>query len=316
MAIIGYARVSTADQTTENQIAPLTAAGCRTVFTENASGADRRRPELAKALKALQSGDTLMVVRIDRLARSASHLLEIIEDLESRGVAFKSLGDPIDTRSSHGRFVLQMLAAVAELERSIIRERTIAGLAVARSKGRVGGNPGLRDRDPETIAKVSAARDAARNAPILANADTFLPIINAMRPGKTWEETAAALNSRAIPHPASRQPWTLHSLARVAVRLVDAGLANAEILDRAPRVRQRAGDPAYLVAGLINMNPTITMAQIAHHLQAMGQTTPRGMPFWSASSIQAQIVQAQTLGLLSLPKEIIKRPRGRPRTNW
>ena len=116
MASIGYARVSTGEQTTEGQIDALKAAGCTTVFTENGSGGDPKRPVLANTIASLRKGDTLVVVRIDRLARSVVHLLEIIDSLQKRGISFRPLSDPIDTTSPQGRFTLQILGSVAEFD--------------------------------------------------------------------------------------------------------------------------------------------------------------------------------------------------------
>ena len=110
MALVAYARVSTEDQSTDSQMLALRQAGCSVIFEEHASGGDRDRPVLAKALASLRTGDTLVVARIDRLARSLFHLLEVIDGLEQRGIAFKSLGDPIDTTSPQGRFALQVPA--------------------------------------------------------------------------------------------------------------------------------------------------------------------------------------------------------------
>ena len=113
---------------------------------------------LTRVLERIGKDDTLVVVRIDRLARSLSHLLEVIDRLEAKGAFFRSLMDPIDTSSPQGKFTLQVLGAAAEFERALIRERTKAGLASARTKGRVGGNPGLRARDPAALRKVRLAR--------------------------------------------------------------------------------------------------------------------------------------------------------------
>ena len=122
--LIGYARVSTEDQATDPQIDELRAAGCLVIHQEFASGASRSRPVLAGTLRSIQPGETLVVVRLDRLARSVKHLLEVIEQLEARGAHFQSLGDPIDTTTPQGMFSLQVLGAVAQLERSLIAERT------------------------------------------------------------------------------------------------------------------------------------------------------------------------------------------------
>ena len=154
---IGYARVSTEEQDTEAQRRVLKAYGCRAIFQDKASGAARDRPELARCLEFLRPGDTLVIARLDRLARSLSHLLEIVETLQGRGVFFKSLADPFDTTSAQGKLMMQMLGAFAEFERTLIRERTMAGLEVARAAGRKSGNPRFRDRDPVALGLMKAA---------------------------------------------------------------------------------------------------------------------------------------------------------------
>ena len=141
MPLIGYARVSTEDQTPLPQSQALKSAGCVEIHEEQASGGNRARPVLARVLERISKGDTLVVVRIDRLARSLSHLLEVIERLEAKGAFFRSLTDPIDTSSPQGKFTLQILGAAAEFERALIRERTTAGLVEARQRGRKGGRP-------------------------------------------------------------------------------------------------------------------------------------------------------------------------------
>jgi DNA invertase Pin-like site-specific DNA recombinase len=156
--LIGYARISTEDQTALPQVQELRSAGCAEIVEAQASGGGRTRPILARALDQLRVGDTLVVVRIDRLARSLSHFVEIIERLEAKGAHFRSLQDPIDTASPQGKFTLQVLGAAAEFERALIRERTKAGLRSAKAEGRVGGNPGLKTGDPVAIRKTRAAR--------------------------------------------------------------------------------------------------------------------------------------------------------------
>ncbi len=139
--LVGYARVSTLDQTPELQLDALSAAGCEKIFTEKASGALRERPELQAALGYMRKGDTLMVWKLDRLARSLKQLIETVEELEAGGIGFKSITEAIDTTTSGGRLVFHIFAALAEFERSIIRQRTMAGLASARARGRLGGRP-------------------------------------------------------------------------------------------------------------------------------------------------------------------------------
>lgn len=301
MVSIGYARVSTDEQTTEGQITALREVGCVEVYTENASGSDRRRPELAKALKRLEKDDVLTVVRIDRLARSAIHLMEIIEKLDKRGIKFRSLSDPIDTTSSSGRFVFQILAAVAQMELSIIRERTVSGMKVAKSRGRKIGNPGLINKDPEAIAKVAAARNLARDEIVLDTADQYLPVITALRPAATWPAIAEILNSKGIPRPGSDSLWTRDSLIRVSGRLVRAGRADPAILDPAPR-KQTADNLVVVVAGLCRMDPNATLDEIGEHLRQMGQVTPGGSSRWGRSSVKNIRDKAETEGLLVRPE--------------
>ena len=144
--LIGYARVSTEEQATDAQVDELRAAGCQIVHQEHGSGASRARPVLARLMREIGAGDVLVVVRLDRLARSVSHLLVVIEDLEARGAHFRSLRDPIDTSTPQGMFSLQVLGAVAQLERALIAERTKAGMKAAKARGKLPGNPGLRER--------------------------------------------------------------------------------------------------------------------------------------------------------------------------
>jgi DNA invertase Pin-like site-specific DNA recombinase len=146
--LVGYARVSTQDQKPELQLDALRRADCERIFEEKASGAQRDRPELKATLDYLREGDTLVVWKLDRLARSLKQLIETVEALEERNIGFRSLTENIDTTTPGGRLVFHIFGALAEFERSIIRERTSAGLAAARARGKVGGRPpALRERD-------------------------------------------------------------------------------------------------------------------------------------------------------------------------
>jgi DNA invertase Pin-like site-specific DNA recombinase len=139
---IGYARVSTLDQNPDLQLERLREAGCERIIIEKASGARADRPELTHLLQdILRDGDTLVIWKLDRLARSLKQLIETAEDLKGRRIGLVSLTDAIDTSSPGGMLVFHMLGAIAEFERALIRERTAAGLVEARRKGRVGGRP-------------------------------------------------------------------------------------------------------------------------------------------------------------------------------
>ena len=142
MALIGYARVSTHEQNLDLQVDALKDAGCDLIYTEQASGKSAKksaRPELDHCLRALRSGDTLVVWRLDRLGRDLHDLITIVNTMESNAIGFRSLTEAIDATGPTGRLVLHMFAALAEFERALIRERTLAGLAAARSRGRLGG---------------------------------------------------------------------------------------------------------------------------------------------------------------------------------
>ena len=137
--LIGYARVSTQDQNLELQKDALVKAECERIFEDTASGSKTDRPGLAKALEMLRSGDTLVVWKLDRLARSVKQLVDVVTQLESLDVQFKSLTDAIDTSTPSGRFFFHVMASLAQMERELIIERTRAGIEAARKQGRVGG---------------------------------------------------------------------------------------------------------------------------------------------------------------------------------
>ena len=149
--LVGYARVSSTEQNLDFQLDALTAAGCTKVFSDTASGAKAERPGLNEALACLRSGDALVVWRLDRLGRSLAHLISTVSELEERGVGFRSLQESIDTTTSGGKLVLQIFGALAEFERSVIRERTGAGLEAARARGRKGGRPRKLDGKKEEL---------------------------------------------------------------------------------------------------------------------------------------------------------------------
>jgi DNA invertase Pin-like site-specific DNA recombinase len=139
--LLGYARVSTADQNPDLQLDALRAAGCYRLFVDTASGALDERPQLAKVLDHLRSGDTLVVWKLDRLGRSLRHLIDTVAELERRDIGFRSLQESIDTTSPGGKLIFHIFGALAEFERDLIRQRTLAGLAAARARGRAGGRP-------------------------------------------------------------------------------------------------------------------------------------------------------------------------------
>jgi len=260
VAILGHARVSTQAQDLAPQLRQLRAAGCTEIFEEKASGTNRARPELARLLERLRGGDTLVVVRIDRLARSLSHLLSVIERVREVGGYFRFLGDPIDTAGPSGMLVLQIMGAIAQFERALIVERTKAGLAAARAQGRVGGNPALRSRTPLCWAGLPPR---ALKQGSLPGADAWLAIVRRLRPARSWDEVTAAVNAGL---PSDYPPFTRERLVR-SVRLFVRGR---------PRAR---------------------LAEIGAALSRMG-VTPRSGGSWADSSVKLLLDRARKTGLL------------------
>jgi DNA invertase Pin-like site-specific DNA recombinase len=163
--LIGYARVSTNEQTLALQSDALTKAGCSRVFTDTASGVAPSRAGLAEALHFARDGDVLVVWRLDRLGRSLKHLIETVTTLERQGIGFKSLMENIDTTTSGGKLVFHIFGALAEFERDINRERTRAGLEAARARGRNGGRPkAAMLNDPRKVAMAQALYNEKTNS--------------------------------------------------------------------------------------------------------------------------------------------------------
>ena len=262
------------------------------IFEEHASGGNRARPVLARVLERIGKGDTLVVVRIDRLARSLSHLLEVIERLEGKGAFFRSLQHPIDTASPQGKFKVQVLGAAAEFERDLIRERTKAGLASARSKGRVGGNPGLRAKDPEALRKVRLARQDGYMERLNETAQDWVPHERRLRPDMAWEDVLRLING-PLPHD---RRWTQNRLLRAVKAYVRDGFLPDEALGRAGRRETDDRLPA-IVAAIKGADPEITLQAICDRLESMRKRTPRGRTSWQPSSVRMLLERAEKLGL-------------------
>jgi DNA invertase Pin-like site-specific DNA recombinase len=288
--LVGYARVSTEEQATDAQVDELRAAGCQIIHQEHGSGASRARPVLARLMREIGAGDVLVVVRLDRLARSVSHLLAVIEELEALKAHFRSLSDPIDTSTPQGMFSLQVLGAVAQLERALIAERTKAGMKAAKARGRLAGNPGLRERNPEAIRAASQARERVYIGDLIASASTFLPIVRRLRPQHSWDDVVRVLNQRG-------QSWTIEKLRRAVRRLVRERMAEAELLRRSPR-RPPEDRLMTLVAGIAIADSDLSLRDIAAQLERMRERTPRGGRQWAASSVKSLLDQARRLGLV------------------
>ncbi|PYG26330.1 recombinase family protein [Pelagimonas varians] len=165
--IIGYARVSTADQNLDAQITALTEAGAERIFADKISGAKRSRPELDRLLDQLRPDDVVLVTKYDRLARSLVDLLDIVAQIETVQAGFRSLAEDIDTTTPAGRLIFHVFASIAQFERERIRERTMEGLKAARAKGRVGGRPPALSADQK--AEVLRLKSEGRAMKDIAN---------------------------------------------------------------------------------------------------------------------------------------------------
>ncbi|WP_150467638.1 recombinase family protein [Francisella sp. SYW-9] len=160
--LVGYARVSTRDQDLSSQINELKKVGCKSkyIFTDKITGVRSKRPGLDNCLEILESGDTLVVWRIDRLGRSMSHLILLVEDLRSRGISFKSISDgAIDTTTASGELVFNIFSSLSQFERRLIQERTRIGLDAARARGRKGGRKPLDSKDPRILTAKQMHKD-------------------------------------------------------------------------------------------------------------------------------------------------------------
>jgi DNA invertase Pin-like site-specific DNA recombinase len=166
--LIGYARVSTQDQNLDLQFSALTKAGCEKLYQDKISGARNNRPGLQQALDDLRKGDTLVVWKLDRLGRTVKGLIDLINQLHEKGTHFKSITDNVDTSTPSGRFFFHMMASLAQMERELVAERTKAGLAVAKSLGRVGGRKRKMTKSKiesakKLLASGIATKDVAHN---------------------------------------------------------------------------------------------------------------------------------------------------------
>lgn len=231
------------------------------IFEDKASGASKERPNLARALDRVGEGDTLMVVRIDRLARSLSHLLQIVETIRAKGAYFRSINDPIDTSSPQGMLMTQMLGAFAEFERALIRERTRAGLKAAIARGAKPGNPKMHARDPVAIAEIRHSHNERYLNELLDSRHRWLPTVERLRPHLPWALVLRQI--RAITPPV--RSFSDRTLVKACRALVGAGYADPIILEPAKRLPLDTRT-ARLVADRIKTHPGSSLREIARWL--------------------------------------------------
>ena len=215
---IGYARVSTDDQKLDLQRDALDSAGCERLFTDTISGAKADRPELASAIAFARPGDVLVVWRLDRLGRSLSDLVRLVGELETAGIGFESLTEKIDATTATGRLVFHVFAALAEFERNLIRERTHAGLAAARARGRKGGRRGLDPDKQAAIAKMTDQSPAIVCKTLGISRSTFYKYAP---PFKKWRESVMEGMKRLATDPAYRAEIDAKAVGKAPEVLTD-----------------------------------------------------------------------------------------------
>jgi DNA invertase Pin-like site-specific DNA recombinase len=242
--------------------------------TEIESGANNARPKLAQALAECRKAKAILVIaKLDRLARNVA----FISGLMDSDVEFVACDMPLANR-----LTIHVLAAVAEHERAMISERTKAGLAAARQRGRVGGNRRLKNKEPEAVARTKAARAAHYARQIEASLGDWLPVVTRLRPEQSWTEVARFLNLGA---PKDARTWTAERLKRATAWAVNRNLVKIEVLDRAPQhsVDERL---MLLAAAIQRSNPDWSLRDIGARLRNLRERTPRGSSRWNASSVK------------------------------
>lgn len=288
--LIGYVRVPTEDQVNDTQMDELLSAGCKRIFEEQGSGVARDRPVLNRLLSELTAGDVLVVAGLDRIALSVSHLLGMLEELAQRDIHFRSIQDPIDTSTPQGMFSLEILRSVIRLERRLTAERSKAGIKAAKLRGKLPGNPGLRERKPEAIRAASQARDKRYLDELIATAPTWLPVVQQLRPTHGWDNVVEVLNRQG-------QEWTIERLRRAVHRLVRENMADKKLLIRSTR-RIPANRLMKLVAAITIADPKLSLRDIAAQLDKSGEKPVRGGRKWQPSSVRDLLDEAHRFGLI------------------
>ncbi len=272
---LGYARVSTDDQRLDLQLDALNKAGCAEIFTDKLSGARDDRPELERCLNRLRKGDTLIVWKLDRLGRSLHHLMTIMEDLEQRGINFKSLNESIDTTNHTGRFMFVIMGGLAEFERNLIRERTIAGKQASKSRGKFQGGKRMYGEEPHGE-KQKAAITAQQ---VAAERDLLKDLARSVLDGTSLSAITRDLRNRKITT-ANGGQWSPSALRRALTnqRTAAAILGDDQYRDllRAfsdPETRKKRGRASkYMLTGIIRCQCGTRMYV---NLQGTGQGNPR-----------------------------------------
>jgi hypothetical protein len=271
---------------------------------ETASSAFRARSALNALLTELGRGDVLMAVRIDRLAQSLYHLLDIIENLDARGAGFRSLTDPIDTTTPQSRFALKIFSVLAEFGHALIAERTKAGLARAPAEGRRGGNPRLRIGSALAAEAISRSQIRGYHAALKASKAKWLDAVRTHRPARPWPAVADIANAWLVE---GRQRWTAARLRAAARAYVGVGRLEEQVLTAAPKRSRRwwaGGEGGWrenairVIAHHKRADPAFTNRRLAVLLDRdLGP--PNSALRWSESTVRLYLQEAKARGLIT-----------------
>lgn len=287
--LLGYGLVSIDGREGDDEMQRLRSAGCDRIF-HDVDTHQAQRPVLMRLLGQLTTGDILVVVTLDRVARSIGHLIDLIEHLQKRGVHLRSLEDHLDTSAPETEISLRAFRTVVRLQTALQSQRSKAGIKAAKAHGKIPGNPGLRERRPEAIEAVSKARDKRYLDELVASSDTWLPVVQDLRPQHSWDNIVLVLNRRG-------QNWTVERLRRAVHRMVRQGLASPDIVTRSPR-RPPSDHPMKIVAAIAIAHPGLSLRDVAAKLDEMGERPSRGGRKWQASSVRHLLDDAYRLGLI------------------
>ncbi|MFN7026039.1 MAG: recombinase family protein [Pseudorhizobium sp.] len=296
---IGYARIAPTERRDESETRVLRCAGCDQIYIEHQAEQDCDWPVLDGLLADLRCGDTVIVPRLGKLARSTPHLLTLLEAFDGGGVSFQSLEERLDTSAPGGSSAIHLIRSIIQLERDALAAKTRAGVEKAKAEGRLPGNPSLRARRPDALLSLSRSRQKAYLGGLRDSTPAWLPLVRELRPLHSWDSVVRVLNLKG-------QSWTVERLRRAVHRLVEQNLAEPALLERSPR-REPKDRLMKVVAAIAVADPGLSLRAIGAKLDELGEVPSRGGRKWQASSIRNLLDEARRFGLI--PRSYDQRTR-------
>jgi len=290
--LIGYIGNRIGAKNNHQQLEALNASGCETVFEEDTS-TSKMATQLDRAIEFMQQGDILVGYSLNDIARSLGDLRELVDKIRSRGCGLKILMPQIEATAHCDDVAFGIIVAIVDFQRGVVRERTRVGLRSARLQGRLGGNPLIIDRDPDTILRLKESKRADYLSSLQKSESVWQSTVIRVRvEGGTWSEALRSINANL----ASDKHWTLPRLKRAVATYVAEGWIDSSVLEgTAPS--QKPDLIAKVVASIIHTKQKLTLRQIGDELERLGHKPPRGTT-WAPSSVRHQIDIATKLGLI------------------